>query len=298
MALTAWRPISSGQAQQEMCAVYSHAYEVACGQLTDASDGEGKVGRASEAFDRIAALPEKLGKVAQPGGSAMGITDLFTGALGAIGELWAFGQRAIAASGEAGVAASWGIKKPRRIWFKLNVKYDGDVSQVNAERYSRDAGSVETCGDPMVAPLSSPDPPPDQPPVIRQMGSFAAPRTPFSQPCPAHSSRARISLISPASPPTAQVTDCARISLIFATAAGLERAALFVLSHATTFKNRVAHPTDEHYRDLMFTVPMAVGQTGGTHVCEVQLHIAEMMSAKSSGAGHRMYKVWMIGYLN
>ena len=60
-----------------------------------------------------------------------------------------------------------------------------------------------------------------------------------------------------------KVTDCARISLEFATAEGLERAAKFVLQSASTFKNRVANPTDEGYRDLMFTVPIE------NHVCEV-----------------------------
>ena len=61
-----------------------------------------------------------------------------------------------------------------------------------------------------------------------------------------------------------KVTDCARISLEFATAEGLERAATFVLQAASTFKNRVANPTDEGYRDLMFTVLI------GGHVCEVR----------------------------
>ena len=60
-----------------------------------------------------------------------------------------------------------------------------------------------------------------------------------------------------------RVKDCARISLEFATAEGLERAANFVLQKASTFKNRVAYPTDEGYRDLMFTVLI------GDHVCEV-----------------------------
>ena len=59
------------------------------------------------------------------------------------------------------------------------------------------------------------------------------------------------------------VKDCARISLEFATAEGLERAANFVLQSASTFKNRVANPTDEGYRDLMFTVLIE------GHVCEV-----------------------------
>ena len=60
-----------------------------------------------------------------------------------------------------------------------------------------------------------------------------------------------------------KVTDCARISLEFATAEGLERAANFVLQSASTFKNSVANPTDEGYRDLMFTVLIE------GHVCEV-----------------------------
>ncbi len=59
------------------------------------------------------------------------------------------------------------------------------------------------------------------------------------------------------------MTDCARISLEFATAEGLERAATFVLQRASTFKNRVANPTDEGYRDLMFTVLIS------GHMCEV-----------------------------
>ena len=45
-------------------------------------------------------------------------------------------------------------------------------------------------------------------------------------------------------------------------------------------------PTPEGYRDLMFTVKMS-----NSHVCEVQLHLSEMMAAKKSGAGHKMYKV-------
>ena len=65
-----------------------------------------------------------------------------------------------------------------------------------------------------------------------------------------------------------KVTDCARISLEFATAEGLERAAKFVLQSASTFKNRVANPTDEGHRDLMFTVLIE------GHVCEVTKHLA------------------------
>ena len=143
---------------------------------------------AAEVYERIAALPEKIEKVRQPGGEQLDLLGLYKGALGAVGKLWEYGQQAIVASGEAGVAASWGLKKAMRIWFKLTAKYRGDVSKV---------------------------------------------------------------------------TDCARISLEFATAEGLERAATFVLQAASTFKNRVANPTDEGYRDLMFTVLI------GGHVCEV-----------------------------
>ena len=66
---------------------------------------------AAAGFDRVAALAEISGKVRQPGGDQLELVGLYKGALGAVGELWAYGQRAIAASGEAGVAASWGIKK-------------------------------------------------------------------------------------------------------------------------------------------------------------------------------------------
>ena len=70
----------------------------------------GKQGAAA-GFERIAALAEISGKVQQPGGEQLDLVGLYKGALGAVGELWEYGQRAIAASREAGVAASWGIKK-------------------------------------------------------------------------------------------------------------------------------------------------------------------------------------------
>ena len=66
---------------------------------------------AAAAFDRVAALTEISSKVQQLGGAQLDLVGLYKGALGAVGELWEYGQRAIAASGEAGVAASWGIKK-------------------------------------------------------------------------------------------------------------------------------------------------------------------------------------------
>ena len=68
---------------------------------------------AAAGFDRISALAEISGKVQQPGGAQLDLVGLYKGALGAVDELWEYGQRAIAASGEAGVAASWGIKKVR-----------------------------------------------------------------------------------------------------------------------------------------------------------------------------------------
>ena len=81
-----------------------------------------------------------------------------------------------------------------------------------------------------------------------------------------------------------KVTDCARISLEFATAEGLERAAKFVLQSASTFKNRVANPTDEGYRDLMFTVLIE------GHVCEVTERLATPLrpfAALPPAAHHR-----------
>ena len=90
------------EAQEKMKAGYGAAFESA----------RSKQG-AAEAYDRITALLEISGKVQQPGGDQLDLVGLYKGALGAVGELWAYGQRAIAASGEAGVAASWGIKKVR-----------------------------------------------------------------------------------------------------------------------------------------------------------------------------------------
>ena len=90
------------KAQAAMKAGYSAAFESA----------RGKPG-AAEVYERIAALPEKIVKVRQPGGEQLDLIGLYKGALGAVGELWKYGQQAIVASGEAGVAASWGLKKVR-----------------------------------------------------------------------------------------------------------------------------------------------------------------------------------------
>ena len=62
-------------------------------------------------YARIEALPERIGKVRQPGGEQLDLLGLYKGALGAVGELWEYGQQAIRESGEAGAAASWGLKK-------------------------------------------------------------------------------------------------------------------------------------------------------------------------------------------
>eukprot|EP00964_Phaeocystis_antarctica_P147538 scaffold114175_cov74-Phaeocystis_antarctica.AAC.2 len=51
-----------------------------------------------------------------------------------------------------------------------------------------------------------------------------------------------------------------------------------------TFKNRVANPTDEGYRDLLFKVVI------GGHVCEVQLHLTVMAAAKEKEAANKLYK--------
>jgi hypothetical protein len=90
------------KAQKAMKRGYDKAFKAA----------RGKRG-AAEVYARIAALPEKVGKVRQPGGEQLDLIGLYKGALGAVGELWAYGQQAIVASGEAGVAASWGLKKVR-----------------------------------------------------------------------------------------------------------------------------------------------------------------------------------------
>jgi len=82
------------------------------------------------------------------------------------------------------------------------------------------------------------------------------------------------------------VTDVARISLVFSDADALEAGAIAALREVSSFKNRFRQPTSEGYRDLMGTWTAPNG-----HVCEVQLHLADMMRAKHSGSGHRMYKV-------
>ena len=93
------RPIVT-KAQAAMKKGYSKAFKAA----------RGKPG-AAEVYKRIAALPEKSGKVRQPGGEQLDLIGLYKGALGATGELWEYGQQTIVGSGEASVTASWGLKK-------------------------------------------------------------------------------------------------------------------------------------------------------------------------------------------
>ena len=88
------------KAQAAMKTGYGGAFESA----------HGKPG-AAEVYARIEALPERIGKVRQPGGEQLDLLGLYKGALGAVGELWEYGQQAIRESGEAGAAASWGLKK-------------------------------------------------------------------------------------------------------------------------------------------------------------------------------------------
>ena len=91
------------KAQAGMKTAYGAAFESA----------RGKQG-AAKVYKRIAALPEKSGKVRQPGGDErLDLIGLYKGALGAVCELWEYGQQAIVASGEAEVVASWGLKKVR-----------------------------------------------------------------------------------------------------------------------------------------------------------------------------------------
>ena len=90
------------EAQAAMKAGYGEAFKSA----------RGKPG-AAEVYERIATLPQIDGKVRQPGGEQLDLIGLYKGALGAVGELWEYGQQAIVGSGEAGVAASWGLKKVR-----------------------------------------------------------------------------------------------------------------------------------------------------------------------------------------
>ena len=104
-------------ARKAMVETYSAAFEAAR-----------KPPGAAEVFASIAALPEKTGKVRQPGGTSLDLLGLYRGALAALPGLWRLAGAIAEASGEAGVHASWGVKKAQRIWFKLNTKYGGDVS--------------------------------------------------------------------------------------------------------------------------------------------------------------------------
>ena len=173
------------EAQKLMIGQYSNAFAKA-----ESAPGAKKI------FDAIRTAEAKSDKAAQPQGRNMTIIDLYKGALGAATGLWELGEQAVKKSGEPDVRMTWGVKKPARIWYKLNTKYNHDVS------------------------------------------------------C---------------------VTDCVRISLEFRTAQGLLNAANFIGAKACSFKNRVAEPTSEGYRDLMFTVKLP--SVGGDHVCEMQLHM-------------------------
>ena len=92
------------RAQQGMEKGYNKAFKAA----------RGKPG-AAQVYKRIAALPEKRSKMLQPqpGGAQLDLIGLYKGALGALGELWEYGQQAVVESGEASVPASWSLKKAR-----------------------------------------------------------------------------------------------------------------------------------------------------------------------------------------
>ena len=68
---------------------------------------------AAEVFQRIAAVPQKLDWVHQPDGAQLDLIGLYKGALGALGELWEYGQQVVLASGEADVKVSRSLKKAR-----------------------------------------------------------------------------------------------------------------------------------------------------------------------------------------
>jgi len=92
----------------------------------------------------------------------------------------------------------------------------------------------------------------------------------------------------------AMVTDCARISIVFDDAEQLVSAALYVLQslpaevgRLTGYKNRFAAPTADSYADILFTVAMA--EAAG-HICELQMHLRQMYTAKSGSGGHLKYK--------
>ena len=68
---------------------------------------------AAEVFQRIAAVPQKLDWVHQPDGAQLDLIGLYKGALGALGELWEYGQQVVLASGEVDVRVSWGLRKAR-----------------------------------------------------------------------------------------------------------------------------------------------------------------------------------------
>ena len=70
---------------------------------------------AAEVFQRIAKVPERRDWVhqPQPDGAQLDLIGLYKGALGALGELWKYGQQVVLESGEEGVAVSWSLKKAR-----------------------------------------------------------------------------------------------------------------------------------------------------------------------------------------
>ena len=80
---------------------------------------------AAAAFEKIKKLKERRSKEHQSGGKKLDIFGLFEGALGAIGELWAYGLEVREASGERDAGLSWGIKKALRIWYKACTRCSG-----------------------------------------------------------------------------------------------------------------------------------------------------------------------------
>lgn len=165
---------------------------------------------SEDTFDRIALLPERRERAAQPAG---GVLALYSGAICALPQLWELGVRAGEMSGEEGVELIWGLKLPIRLWDKLSSRYEGDLSRM---------------------------------------------------------------------------TDCARLTAVFGSADGLEKAAGAVLEseECCSFRNRVAQPTSEGWRDLLFTIRCATG-----HLCELQMQIQQMRQALPQEQAVRVVKL-------
>ena len=129
------RPLDMGkvrprvrQAQAKMRQQYGAAYDALLAQpemhgrdlhelATSAALSSANTG---EWYRERVASGQAVGKVGHH--DVSNITELCAGALKALPELWAISQSVLEAGRDAGGHVTWGLKKPRRIWFKLNTK--------------------------------------------------------------------------------------------------------------------------------------------------------------------------------